>query len=70
MKLTQCYTRHIRAVARSENRGVPIVMWGHNGPPLVDIGLVDLPKSGSAMAPPAPPGTTGLHINHQPKNLI
>ena len=29
-------------------------------PSLVDIKLTDLPKSGGAMAPPAPPGTTGL----------
>ena len=28
--------------------------------PLVEIGLTDLPKSGGAMAPPAPPVTTGL----------
>ena len=28
---------------------------------LVDIGLIDLPKSGVTMAPPAPPGTTGLY---------
>jgi hypothetical protein len=27
---------------------------------LVEIGLTDLPKNGGAMAPPAPPGTTGL----------
>ena len=33
---------------------------GHNLPPLVEIGLTDLPKIGGAMAPPAPPGTTGL----------
>ena len=29
-------------------------------PPLVEIGLTDLPKSGCAMAHPAHPGTTGL----------
>ena len=50
-----------RAVGRSENLGVPVVMWGHNLPPLVEIGLTDVPKSGGAMASPAPPGTTGLH---------
>ena len=27
---------------------------------MVEIGLTDLPKSGDAMAPPAPPGTTGV----------
>ena len=50
----------IRAVGRSENPGVPVVFGGHNLPPLVEIGLTDLPKTGGAMAPPAPPGTTGL----------
>ena len=44
-----------RAVGRSENPGVPVVMLL-----LVEIGLTDLPKSGGTMAPPAPPGTTGL----------
>ena len=28
--------------------------------PLVEIGLTDLPKSGGAIAPPVPPGTTPL----------
>ena len=44
----------------SEDSGVPVVMWGHNLPSLLEIGLTDVPKSGGAMAPPAPPGTTGL----------
>ena len=35
--------------------GVPVLFGGHNMPPLVEIGLTDLPKSGGAMAPPAPP---------------
>ena len=49
-----------RAVGRSENPGVPVLFDGHNLPPLVGTGLTDLPKSGGAMKPPAPPGTTGL----------
>ena len=49
-----------RAVERSENPGVPVLFAGHNLPPLVEIGLTDLPKTGGAMAPLAPPGTTGL----------
>ena len=49
-----------RAVGRSENPGVPVLFGGHNLPPLVEIGLTDLAKSGGAMAPPVPPGTTGL----------
>ena len=31
-------------------------------PPSVEISLTDLPKSEGAMAPPAPPGTTGLQF--------
>ena len=54
----------IRAVGRSENLGVPVLFCGHNLPPLVEIGLTDLPKSGDVMASPAPPGTAGLkYIN-------
>ena len=48
------------AVGRSENPGLPVLFGGHNLPPLVVIGLTDLPKSEGAMAPTAPPGTTGL----------
>ena len=51
-----------RAVGRSENPGVPILYGGHNLPPIVEIGLTDLPKFGGTMASPAPPGTTGLYL--------
>ena len=54
---------HRRAVGRSENLGVPVVVFGgHNlpPPPSVEIRLTDLPKSGGAMAPPAPLRTTPL----------
>ena len=44
-----------RAVGRSENPGMPVLFGGHNLFPLVEIGSTDLPKTGSAMAPPAPP---------------
>ena len=37
-----------RAVGRSENPGVPVLYGGQNLPPLVEIGLTDLPKSGGA----------------------
>ena len=50
-----------RAVGRSENQGVSVIFGGYNLPHLVEIGLTDLQKSGSALAPPAPPGTTGLN---------
>ena len=40
------------AVAMSENLGGHIVLGGDNVPPLVKIGLTDLPKSGGARAPP------------------
>ena len=49
-----------RAVARSENLGGHVILGGENVPPLVEIGLTDLPKSGGARAPPAPPLATGL----------
>ena len=37
---------HTRAVARSKNPGGLVVLGGKNMPPLVDIGLADLPKTG------------------------
>ena len=50
-----------RAVGRSENPGVPVLFGGNNLPPVVEIGLNDLPKSGGASGTPrAPPGTTPL----------
>ena len=52
--------RASRAVGKSENPGVPLLFAGHNLPPLVEIGLTDLPKSEGVMGPPEPPGTTGL----------
>ena len=53
-----------RAVGRSDNPGLPVLFCGHNPPALVEIVLTDLQKSGDAMAPPAPPETTGLkYIN-------
>ena len=47
---------HLRAVARSENRGGLVVLGGENVPPLVEIGLTDLPKTGGGgHVPPRPP---------------
>ena len=43
-------------------RGGHVILGGENVPPLVEIGLTDLPKSGCAMAHPAHPGTTGLNM--------
>ena len=59
-----------RAVGRSENPGVPVLFGGPNLPPLVEIRLTNLPKSGGAMAPPAPPGTTGLNRDINSKHEI
>ena len=39
-----------RAVGRSENPGMPVLFGGHNLPPLVEIGLTNLSKSGDAIA--------------------
>ena len=50
-----------RAVARSEFPGGLIVLGGENVPPLVEIGLTDLPKTGGAKALPAPPLATALY---------
>ena len=55
----RCYKG--RAIGRSDNPEVPVLFGGHNLPPMVEIGLTDLTKSGGAMAPPAPPGTTPLY---------
>ena len=52
------------AVGRSENPGGHIVLGGDNVPPLVEIGLTDLPKSGGTHAPPASPLATGLYKNN------
>ena len=49
-----------RIIGRSENPGVPVLFGGHNLPPLIEIRLSDLPKSGGAMATPAFPDITGL----------
>ena len=50
----------VRAVARSENPRGHVLLGGDNVPPLVEIGLTDLPKTVGARAPPAPPLATGL----------
>ena len=47
-------TREFRPVGRSENLGEQVVMWWPSSVPLVEIGLMDLPKSGGAMSPPDP----------------
>ena len=41
-------TKSSRAVARSENPGGLVILCGENVPPLVEIGLTDLPKTGAA----------------------
>ena len=44
-----------RAVARSANSEGQVVLGGDNVPPLVEIGLTDLPKTGGGTCPPGPP---------------
>ena len=39
----------------SENLGGRAVLGGDNVPPLVEIGLTDLPKTGGGVRPPCPP---------------
>ena len=46
-----------RAVARSENLGGHVILGGDNVPPLVEIGLTDLTKTGRGNMPPCPPGS-------------
>ena len=52
----------IRAVVRFWNPRVLAIMGGHNQPPLVGIGLTELPNSRGAKAPSAPPLTTALYL--------
>ena len=52
-----------RAVVRFWNPRVLVIMGAHNLPPPVGIGLTELPNSGGAKAPSAPPLTTALRRN-------
>ena len=63
---------HIRAVARSENLGGGhILLGGDNVPPLVEIGLTDLPKSGGGgTCPPDPHACDGPALFHFPIRQI
>ena len=42
------YFYHSRALGRSENPGVPVIIWWHNLPLLVEIVFTDPPESGGA----------------------
>ena len=66
-----------RAVGGSENSGVPVLFGGHNLPPLVEIGLTDLPKFGGAMGHGTPgtprddrPDTSALEMTQLSNVLI
>ena len=48
-----------RDVVKFSNPGVLAVMWWNNLPPLVGLGLTELPISRGAKAPPAPPLNDG-----------
>ena len=65
MKKSRTFFNH-RAVGRSKNPGVPVLLGGHNLPPLVEIGLTDLQKSGGA----PPSGTTPLNYIWQGQNKM
>ena len=57
MFLAGCFNEiDYRAVARSENPGGHVLLGGDNVPPLVEIGLTGLSKSGGACAPPLATG--------------
>ena len=43
------YFYHSRALGRSENPGVAVMIWWHNLPLLVEIGFTDLPESRGAI---------------------
>ena len=61
-----------RAVARSENPGGGhVLLGGDNVPPLVEIGLTDLPKTGGGppAAPPPLPLATGLLTTFELKQV-
>ena len=72
MNLHDLYTRgkilvklisalYLRCACGFQNLVWTPVQCGHNLPPLVEVGLTDLPKSGgAAIAPPAPPGMIPL----------
>ena len=59
-----------RAVGRSEDPEVPVLFGGHNLPPLVEIDVTALPKSGGATTPLAPPGTTLVDHKHSDELLL
>ena len=46
-------------VSRSENLGGQVVLGGDNVPPLVEIGLTDLPKTGGGVRPRTATGMDG-----------
>ena len=53
----------LRHAARVKNLGGHIVLGGDNLPPLVEIGLTDLPKSGGARAPRPPRLRRACYLN-------
>ena len=56
---------HHRAIGRSENPGVPVLFCGHNLPPLVEIGLTDLPKVPGDDTPVSPQPTYEQNGKHR-----
>ena len=56
-----CFFMSHRVVARSENLGGHVVLGGDNVPPLVEIGLTYLSKTGGARPPRLRQAWTSLH---------
>ena len=56
---------HARGVRSYLNLGGQVILSGHNLPPLVKIGLTNLPIPGWAIAHPAHPSPTPLHAPYK-----
>ena len=57
---------YLRAVGRFENPGVPVLFGGHYLPPMIEIGLNYLPKSGGSIASGQPRGQQACHQRLSP----
>ena len=65
MHIVKKRTYEIRGVGSYLNLGGQVLMWEHNLPYLVNIGLIDLPKPGWTIAHPAHPSPTPLEMQKE-----